>query len=201
MIRDKKGSGRSLTALGIALVAMLSMSALAVGSAQAASWHVNKLPLQGSKEFAVSHPGLFEVEVPEKNLRVSCNSTEHGLIFNLTQIEYEVGLSGCTTYSLKTSKVVPCSQASPISITYKGTGESVNDSEGFILKYSGASCPLPEKTLIYIPSLSLSYAYKEAWWMPVKGAGTGAFNGSLAYATSSHELAIPEGGIFSWGWY
>jgi hypothetical protein len=203
MRTSNKSKRRTLSVLGAALVAVLASSALAAGSASAATWHVKGEPYYNWGEFGVGiYHGKFRVTVPEKHIKIYCSWPSTGFISKGTQLEYQVKVKDCKVFTLdEISEELPCFQTEPIIFAFKGTGDLVSSSSVPYLNFeSGKLCPIGLKNPISVPSLSLSYG-EETGFLEVQGLGEGKFRTSPAEISTTNHWLLLTGGGPGWGWY
>lgn len=190
---ERKKSGRLFAALGTALLAALAASALAAGSVQAASWHVNSVPLSESTPNyrMFSHwtwdPGTVVMENFSLEARLECavkpsSEAENGMVYNATKLKetvtleecgitWDENLDGIEAYDLSEY----CIQEKPVTFVFEGTGDAVSSSSSPTLKFEkGKACPFPLSHKLQISSLSLSYG-EPSYLLDVSGSGVGTW--------------------------
>ena len=206
MIRKRKAG--LFSTLGLALMAVFAFSAIAAGSAQAKSWHIEGAAFAGSASFthAASPVGTFRMEVPGRNLEVKCTPTGSGSISGSTNVSDAMSLS-CKPYELKTGKAMPeCIPTGPVPITFEGTGEKINNVGKSVLQFEKEKgCVLPLNNELKNLSLTRSYG-AENYTLTATDVGTGQF-GAGAFAmnvSGTYGLTLTSGAPFGWAndlWY
>jgi hypothetical protein len=115
-MNHKRRTARRLTStLGLALMAMLALSAITAGAAQATDgdWHIGGktlkergIPVEGGETFSSS--GSFSFEIATYKARfINCKETGKGEIIRPRRLEEQITLSGCVQENVPSCTLQP----------------------------------------------------------------------------------------------
>jgi hypothetical protein len=196
-----------LPRLGLLVAAVLAISAISASAAQAANWYWNggKLPTgqpQNIETKSGNAPGLVTMEIPTRNLKVTCKPDIFATIVGPdVMYDFDLSLFECKAYSLsKGTELNACVQGTPNpAFSYSGTGGQISTTD--VPKLIWPECQLPKNNPLNIPSLSLSYAYPEAFTQEVTGSVSGQYGLDAQPMTVSYKLnMVPYGSVW-WGYH